>query len=447
METKGRPEKVSREKKTAITKVTVGGFKSIAKKQSIEIRPLTILAGANSSGKSSMMQSLLLLKQTLEASYDPGPLLLDGPNVKFSSLEQIFSRCGESPAGKSFSFGISVAETDTIEVTFAQGKGLEIRELTYSGKGGHGTLRQEMSSNEAVRNYPQQMRDDLDYSFPEPGIKEFEFTVGRIRCFLEARDISGQAAGFRFVPGDPAGVAVQGLIHLPGLRGNPERAYPKTAVGPMFPGTFENYAASVIANWQDQKDVETLKRLGADLEFLGLTWKVVAKPIDDTKYELYVGRLSHAARSKGEKNDLVSIADAGFGISQALPLLVALHVAAPGQMVYVEQPELHQHPRAQSALALVLANAAKRGVRVVAETHSSLLLLGIQSLVAEGKLPEDLVKLHWFTRDAKDGSTKVDSAELDKAGRFGDWPEDFGQVELEADNHYLDAVDALHLKE
>jgi hypothetical protein len=214
----------------------------------------------------------------------------------------------------------------------------------------------------------------------------------------------------------------------------------------MFPGPFHIYAASIIAGWQDQKDEERLKRLGADLEFLGLTWKVVAKRISDAQVELYVGRLSHAARSKGEKNDLVSIADAGFGISQALPLLVALHVAAPGQMVYVEQPELHLHPRAQSALALVLANAAKRGVRVVAETHSSLLLLGIQSLVAEGKLPEDLVKLHWFTRD-KNGCTKVDSAELDRAGRFGDWPEDFGQVELEADNHYLDAVDALHLKE
>ncbi|MGI9105730.1 MAG: AAA family ATPase, partial [Pyrinomonadaceae bacterium] len=55
-----------------ITKITVAGYKSISREQSIEIRPLTILAGANSSGKSSMMQPLLLLKQTLEASYDPG---------------------------------------------------------------------------------------------------------------------------------------------------------------------------------------------------------------------------------------------------------------------------------------------------------------------------------------------------------------------------------------
>jgi hypothetical protein len=66
---------------SAIAELQVAGFKSISHEQRIDIRPLTILAGANSSGKSSMMQPLLLLKQTLEAPYDAGPLLLNGPNV------------------------------------------------------------------------------------------------------------------------------------------------------------------------------------------------------------------------------------------------------------------------------------------------------------------------------------------------------------------------------
>ncbi len=58
-----------------ITRIAVEGFKSISKRQSIEIAPLTILAGANSSGKSSIMQPLLMLKQTLESTFDPGPLM------------------------------------------------------------------------------------------------------------------------------------------------------------------------------------------------------------------------------------------------------------------------------------------------------------------------------------------------------------------------------------
>src|SRR5258708_29377682 len=74
-----------------ITRITVAGFKSISDEQSIEVRPLTILAGANSTGKSSIMQPLLLMKQTLEASFDPGPLWLGGPNVKFTSVEQLLS--------------------------------------------------------------------------------------------------------------------------------------------------------------------------------------------------------------------------------------------------------------------------------------------------------------------------------------------------------------------
>src|SRR4051794_15420927 len=71
-----------------ITAIAVSGFKSLRDETRIEIRNLTVLAGANSSGKSSIMQPLLMLKQTLEAPYDPGPLLLDGPNVKFSEVRQ-----------------------------------------------------------------------------------------------------------------------------------------------------------------------------------------------------------------------------------------------------------------------------------------------------------------------------------------------------------------------
>jgi predicted ATPase len=124
-----------------------------------------------------------------------------------------------------------------------------------------------------------------------------------------------------------------------------------------------------------------------------------------------------------------------------MPVLVALHAAKPGQLVYVEQPETHLHPRAQFDLSQVLASAAKRGVRVVVETHSSIVLLGVQTLVAEGSLAPDKVKLHWFQRD-KIGRTIIRNAELDEAGRFGDWPADFDDVALKTESRYLDAAGA-----
>ena len=150
-----------------------------------------------------------------------------------------------------------------------------------------------------------------------------------------------------------------------------------------------------------------------------------------------VNRFPHSSKNGSE--DMVSIADVGLGISQTLPVIVALHAAEPDQLIYLEQPEIHLHPRAQSAMAEVLADAAIQGKRLVVETHSSLLLLGIQTLVAEGKLPPELVKLHWFTMQ-EDGSTKITSADLDETGAFGDWPEDFATVTLESEDRYLDAA-------
>ncbi len=92
-------------------------------------------------------------------------------------------------------------------------------------------------------------------------------------------------------------------------------------------------------------------------------------------------------------------------------------------------------------MARLLAKAAKRGVRVVAETHGSLLLLGIQALVAEGKMNPRDVALHGFKRDDETEETTVRSAELDDAGRLGEWPEDLADVELELESRYLDAAE------
>src|SRR5688500_12915806 len=79
-----------------ITKISVQGFKSLYEKAEVEIRPLTILAGANSSGKSSIMQPLLLMKQTLESEYDSQAILLNGALVNFTSAGQFMTnKAGE----------------------------------------------------------------------------------------------------------------------------------------------------------------------------------------------------------------------------------------------------------------------------------------------------------------------------------------------------------------
>ncbi|MDR2704417.1 MAG: DUF3696 domain-containing protein [Planctomycetaceae bacterium] len=348
-----------------ITKLAVAGFKSIVSEIALDIKPLTLLAGANSSGKSSFVQPLLLLKQTLEASYTlPGLLLINGENVKFTSYNQMFSKgCNK------FTFKIFI--NDKIWSTTIEGRA---------------------NQKDVIL---------------EP-IISFDEITWRV---------------------------VSGVIHVPGLRGNPERVYQVTGVGPHFPKRFEHYTASIIANWAEEKS-DKLNKLAENLMRMGLTSKISAKRLNDAQIEIMVGRLPKNGRSRA---DMVNVADVGFGVSQTLPVLVALLAAEPGQLVYLEQPEIHLHPIAQRILAEILVEAANRNVHVVVETHSALLLITLQTLVAKREISPNQVALHWFQRD-KNGNTNVTTAELSKKGTFGEWPVDFGKVELKAESDYIDAV-------
>lgn len=412
-----------------ITKIAVKGFKSIAEKCEIEISPLTILAGANSSGKSSIMQPLLMLKQTLEAPYDPGPLLIDGPNVKFTIFEQFLSSLSNEVNGKSFTVGIEGIDDDLsyfVNSSYRKSKNqIEVMKMTVD----------QSLYPENFTLMPKMSKDEIKKIAEPPSLSEDADVVRRSGCFLRLASQHGYSV-FNIV--DILADHIYDTIHIPGLRGNPERVYKISSVGKRYPGTFENYAASVIHLWQESAD-ERLKSATNSLNALSLTGDVSTNKIGDVGIEVKVGRLPlHSTNG----TDLVNIADVGFGVSQVLPVIVALIAAKPGQLVYIEQPELHLHPNAQVALAQILADAAKRGVRVVAETHSSLLLLGIQILVAEGKLSPELVKLHWFSRN-KEGITEVDSVDIDEAGRYGDWSVDFDKVDIKSENRYLTALNKL----
>ena len=427
-----------------INAISIQGFKSIAPESRIEIRPLTILAGANSSGKSSIMQPLLLMKQTLEASYDPGPLLLNGPNVRFTSAKQFASRLQDKCVRQTFSIEMENLEGLRHKTAFAQarGKSVEIQHMIIYKKGERCLyLTPSQTAGELaciLSTFLPEMTEQ--WNNPPAG---YQLTVARNRCFLiigfgSKSESSSELLSFFILPDSifPSR-ELRRMIHVPGLRGTPERSYVRTASGPPFVGTFERYFATAIHEWQNNEDVR-LRRLEAILADLGLTGTVHATHLNDTQIELQVGRLLEA-RSNGP--DLVNITEVGFGVSQVLPVLVALLVAEKGQLVYIEQPELHLHPRAQYELARVIAETAGRGVKLVVETHSAILLLRVQTLVASGKLDPNLVKMHWFTRGPVDGITSINSTDLDRNGAFGDWPEDFGELELMAEGAYLDAVE------
>jgi hypothetical protein len=284
---------------------------------------------------------------------------------------------------------------------------------------------------------PKQIADYLK-TFFGPHLPSGSVGAYRDRCFLGLglyfkgdKDLMRLPLSGGFLGQFPG--MLRSMIHLPGLRGNPERTYPLSAVGNTFPGPFQNYAASIIDSWQE-KQKPPLGTLNSYLQELDLASGITTNKIDETQVELRVNRAIKGGSSS------VSIADVGMAVSQMLPVLVALATAERGQLVFIEQPELHLHPRAQFKLARIICAAVERGITLVIETHSSILLLGIQTCIVEGVVNHENVALHWFSR-SDEGITCVESASLDRAGSFGYWPEDFGDVSLEAENSYLDAVE------
>jgi hypothetical protein len=114
----------------------------------------------------------------------------------------------------------------------------------------------------------------------------------------------------------------------------------------------------------------------------------------------------------------------GFGLTQVLPIIVAALSAKKGDLLLIENPEVHLHPAGQSLMGQFLAELAAAGVQVIAESHSDHVLSGIRRAVKAKKIQADKVALHFFkARDGED--EQVISPSLDPSGNIDRWPQGF----------------------
>lgn len=423
-----------------IDKITVKGFKCFRDEVSLDIGNLTLLCGRNSSGKSSFLQPALLMKQTYWSPVDAGPLDLDGQNARFDRAAELFWR------GK-----VRSDRSGRIEVGFTVGD-LERRHVFRLDSRKHIQL-----EHVALTKNAQTLTLSPGHDLPESSFDlaaefgairrlgrspnaQIAAKVQRSRCDARVMQYEGTAAIGSREYGPDLPQILGRWLHVPGFRGSPEREY--TAIRPpntSFPGWFHQYTAGVLREWQEKTD-ERLQILGDLLRSLELTWKVRVQERTDTRVSLLVGRTRTSFA--GGASDLVSIADVGFGVSQVLPVLVALLLAKAGDIVHIEQPELHLHPKAQYELGCAIATVAMLGKCVIVETHSMPLLRGAQATVAElaqdKALDPGTAYAHWFER-SDDGAAQAKSTRMLADGSLPDWPEDLAQASLDADLSYLRA--------
>ena len=222
------------------------------------------------------------------------------------------------------------------------------------------------------------------------------------------------------------------LHYLGPLRTRAERLYSWAGVEPESVGyAGENTIAAILAARDRRissgyrlrtKPFEEI--IALKLKEMGLIEEFRVKPISEQRQEYEVG-----VRTKGSR-DWVDLPDVGFGISQVLPVLVQCFYAPPDSIVFMEQPEIHLHPRAQSALADVMIDVINsrehgrnRDIQLIIETHSEHFLRRLQRRIAEKTGLQEKVSAY-FANVSKAPAT-LEALKLDEFGNVLNWPEHF----------------------
>ena len=453
----------------------VQGFKAFRDTGHIELKPLTVLAGSNSSGKSSFLQALLLLKQTAEVSTTARDALnLGGPYIHASSFRDVvFGKPQTKDASLTFSIDV---ETTLVSAMLArhfpslkrkspaQRRKLEAAiEICFRYRSVEPDLDPTLVVDEFTMNTSVESEQGPRLSFkfsPRgrrwktelqghglrlPGAENRHVAGVSMRGFLPeaytlAPDVAeGEALPPRFplqpVFSDPVRLLERDLRdathYLGPLREEPHRVY--LHIGTPLPqvGSKGEFAAQVL--WQE-RDTEVMYRSGsrrrtrnisllaavnAALADLEVPHRMEIRSLESLMYQV-VSPLGPRKR--------LTIADLGFGMSQLLPILILGLRAEEQSLLIFEQPEIHLHPRVQANLAdFFLGQAELNDGTILVETHSEHFINRIRRRVAEDETNtlKDRVSVLFVRPGRRPSGARIEALEVDDYGTIVNWPSDF----------------------
>jgi len=383
-----------------LTNLEIHNFKSIKELQ-MQIADLNILIGPNNSGKTSVLQTLALLKQSISQ------LAFTGPLVNLGNFREAVYRHDRNEAIK-FSLQFSTTGLPTI-LNNMIGRG---RELYYSvsiKEGGQG----EPLIQSSMLGAHQKEIIRLQRNKRETIVSEFRSINFDTRGILpraqagEVTEIEKYNQIYELFTEELSHF----LYYLSARRGVSVRTEPvdtRYSRRPDDVGLLGENTTPVLAYVRDDADYSNaMDKIGFWLERFGLT-KLIATIVEGP---------GHSLKATNKEIDVQSnVVDVGFGVNQLIPVLVQCIYAPRGSLILIEQPEAHLHPRAQAEVADFLIDVVNYGNRVMVETHSEHLLLRLQRRLAEKKIGPEAVNVCYFEQ-TKEGTRKSDM-KMDESGYF-----------------------------
>jgi predicted ATPase len=425
-----------------IAELHIENFKTW-KKLDIDFAQVTALFGANSSGKSSVTQFLLLLKQTKEAT-DRG-LALDF-NGQYVALGEFKDVVFSHDLKLQIPWSVTVATADNILLQDASTSRIRslVRAQSFDVSGRvrsstYGAQANMLSYKIGTYEFSlMPKREDTAFDLKASGgtfkfvrtpgrawqlpgpIKSYAFPDQARTYFQNASFLADLESAFER--------QIDSLYYLGPLREFPKRDYTWARTRPIDVGVrgekvIDAILAATVAgerrNLYWKARLKSFQEIAAHwLKEMGLIYDFSVKEIakGSNFYQVLV-------RSR-DGGPYVALTDVGFGVSQVLPVIVLLYYVPEGSTVILEQPEIHLHPSAQSVLADLILNVSEhRDIQVIIETHSEHLLLRLQRRVAEKEFDSDNVALYYS--EAVEAQSTLTKIEIDDLGQLSQWPENF----------------------
>ena len=410
-------------------------------------KPITLIFGNNSSGKSAFLSSILMLKQSLGSMDMEKPFIFNAKNgIDIGSFEDaVFQHDVDFKKPMIFSFKIEV-DDNYPKIGLEKGNSVVLSiKVAYNKKRRFNTLigfdllrmhdkkiimRMHKKTNafDAKAHY----ETDFDFNISNLQPQWFNFIpMPTIKTENGSEIIAEFNALKHFVAIDIAKFLSK-IAHVGPLRQEPQRTYHFTGETPVNVGRDGSDAPQILLlDKYSAKTNRIINDVNSKLKTMGysLSWDILK------------GGIAHLMLTDLNSNKEYNLKDVGFGISQLLPLLVQGYDLKESQFILLEQPEIHLHPSAQSNLGDFFVELSKQNKFFIIETHSEHILLRLRRRIADKTITNEDVNIYFIER--KNGKSTISNIKLDEYGQMVDVPDGFKSFFSDDYNEIIEIVEAI----